>query len=63
MKTTKLNEALNLVYEMTADINGEYPVGLIRVRRLLEEVLADDVPHDDDDDYCYLGMEPPSPAA
>ena len=35
----KLQEALQRVNEMTADVDGRYPIGLIRVRRLLEEVL------------------------
>jgi hypothetical protein len=38
---TKLEQALTLCEEMTADIGGRYPIGLIRVRVLLEEVLAD----------------------
>lgn len=49
---TKLEEALRLCEEMTADIEGRYPIGLIRVRVLLEEVLTD-----------ADAEEPPKPAA
>jgi hypothetical protein len=37
---TKLDEALKLVNEMTADIEGRYPIGLLRVRRLLEDAIV-----------------------
>lgn len=44
----RLLECLELVNEMlaplTADVNGEYPVGLIRVRKLLLDVLAEQAP-------------------
>jgi hypothetical protein len=58
---TKLQEALKLCEEMCADVNGEYPVGLLRVRRLLEEVR--DECFLDEDDVAVLVDDPPMPAA
>jgi hypothetical protein len=37
----RLDEALQLVNEMTADIEGRYPIGLLRVRRLLVDAIAE----------------------
>lgn len=37
----KLQEALRRCEEMCADVEGRYPIGLLRVRRLLEEVLEE----------------------
>ncbi len=64
MNTVKLNEALQLVNEMTADVEGRYPFGLIRVRRLLEETLAEvnDQVEAWEDEVIELAEEPP-PAA
>jgi hypothetical protein len=56
----KLQEALKACEEMCADVNGEYPVGLLYVRRLLEEVIADCW---DEGDRAMLAEEPPLPAA
>jgi hypothetical protein len=57
---TKLQEALAIVEDICCDINGAYPVGLLRVRRLLKDVLAD---WWDEDDVAVLAREPPMPAA
>ncbi len=56
----KLQEALKMCEEMTADVEGNLPAGLLRVRRLLEEVIADcwDV-----DDVAMLAEQRPAPAA
>ena len=56
----QLQEALAIVEDICWDINGEYPVGLLRVRRLLGDVLAD---WWDEDDVAVLAEEPPMPAA
>ena len=56
----KLEEALAIVEDVCCDINGEYPVGLLRVRRLLKDVLTD---WWDEDDVAVLAEEPPMPAA
>jgi hypothetical protein len=59
---TKLLECLETVYEMTADVEGHYPVGLVRVRVLLEEVLACMPPSSivpDEDEMVELTAEPP----
>jgi len=62
----KLQECLTIVEEICCDVEERYPVGLLRVRHLLREVVAAEVP--DDGEMMYLGadpleMEPPSPAA
>ena len=57
---TNLQEALAIVEDICGDINGEYPVGLLRVRRLLKDVLAD---WWDEDEIVMLAEEPPTPAA
>lgn len=56
----KLEEALEIVNEMTADVEERYPVGLLYVRRLLEEVIAECW---DEDEIVELTEEPPQPAA
>jgi hypothetical protein len=43
-----------------ADVEGNFPVGLLYVRRILEEVIADCW---DEDDVAMLAEEPPMPAA
>jgi hypothetical protein len=57
---TKLQEALAIVEDICCDINGAYPVGLVRVRRLLKDVLADWWV---EDEIVMLSEEPPTPAA
>jgi len=54
----KLVEILELVNEMTADVNGEYPFGLIRVRHLVIELIAG---KPDENEVVYIGEKPPSP--
>jgi hypothetical protein len=56
----KLQEALMIVEDICADVTEEYPVGLVRVRRLLKDVLAD---WWDEDDVAVLVEDPPTPAA
>ena len=62
----KLNEALQVVNEMTADIDGAYPIGLLRVCRLLEDALAEWEEMvgewDMEDRVALAGEEPPSAA-
>jgi hypothetical protein len=62
----KLVEALQLVNEMCADIDGAYPMGLLRVRRLLEDALAEWEEMigewDMEDRVALAGEEPPSAA-
>ncbi len=55
----QLQEALGIVNEICADASEEYPVGLLGVRRLLQEVLAD---WWDEDDVAVLA-EPPAKTA
>lgn len=63
---TKLTEALQCVNGMTADVNGNFPIGLLRVRRLLLDAIAE---HDamigewDEEDVIALTGEQPLPAA
>jgi hypothetical protein len=74
---SKLEEALAIIDDITADVSGEFPVDLLRVRKLLRDLRAeafldpDDVailtPHGDGE-LMYLGAEPmqtepPQPAA
>lgn len=71
----KLTEALQIAYELTADIEGRYPISLIRIRFLLEQVLGDlrnaeplpfkPVPRSDDwnDEVIELTEESPQPTA
>ena len=56
----KLQQALAMCEEMCADVDGNYPVGLLFGRRLLEEVIADCW---DEDDVAMLAEEPSMPAA
>jgi hypothetical protein len=56
----KLQQALAKCEEICADVNGNYPVGLLYVRRPLEEVIAD---CRDEEDVAMLAEEPPLPAA
>jgi hypothetical protein len=37
----KLTEARDIVAEMMADVEGRYPIGLVRVGRILEELLEE----------------------
>jgi hypothetical protein len=37
----KPNEALDIVHELMADVEERYPIGLVRVRRLLQEAIAE----------------------
>lgn len=63
---TKLTEALRWIDGMTADINGDFPIGLYRVRRLLQEAIAEYdamVGEWDEDDRIELTGEQPRPAA
>jgi hypothetical protein len=57
---TKLQEALAIVEDICCDVNGAYPVGLVRVRRLFTDVLADCW---DEDEIVMMAEEPPTPAA
>lgn len=41
MMKAKLTEALRYVDEMTADVEGNYPFGLLYIRRLLQEAIAE----------------------
>jgi hypothetical protein len=62
----KLNEALQLCNEMCADIDGNYPIGLLRVRRLLEDAIAEwdqMIGEWDMEDRVALAGEEPPPAA
>jgi hypothetical protein len=61
MNAMKLTEALDIVNDICLDVEGNYPVGSLRVRRLLGEVLATD--GSVDEEVVYLGCEPPPPAA
>lgn len=56
----KVQEALRMCEEMCADVDGNYPVGLLYVCRLLEELIADCW---NEDDVAELAPEPPTPAA
>jgi hypothetical protein len=58
----KLTEALNITYELTSDIEGRYPIGLVRIRYLLEQVL-DGLSVAHDEEAVHLGEEPPPSAA
>ncbi len=51
----KLEECRDIVAESIGDVEGQYPIGLVRVGRLLEEVLAD---WWDEDDVAMLAEEP-----
>jgi hypothetical protein len=59
-------QALQLVNEMTADIDGAYPIGLLRVRRLIKDALAEFDSMigewDMEDRVALAGEEPPSAA-
>jgi hypothetical protein len=59
---TKLSEALWIVNELTADVEGRYPVGLLRIRRLLTEAISE---WDEmvGDRVALAGEEMPMPAA
>ncbi len=55
----KLREALTLVNELTADLEGNYPIGLLRLRRLIADVM-DEVEVGSESVH---GDETPPPAA
>jgi hypothetical protein len=62
----KLYEALQLCHEMCADIDGAYPIELLRVRRLIRDALAEFEAMigewDMEDRVALAGEEPPSAA-
>jgi hypothetical protein len=66
MMKAKLSEALDIVHELMADVEERYPIGLIRVRRLLQEAIAEYealTVERDLDDVATLAPERPDPAA
>ena len=63
----KLIEARDICAEIMCDVEGRFPIGVVRCHRLLEEVLAelDDKPWDWDDVITlpFNSEQQPDPAA
>jgi hypothetical protein len=53
----KLTECRDICHEIMCDLNGDYPIGVVRIGRLVEEMLAEWQEWDDDDvaalPYCF----------
>lgn len=62
----KLEECRDIVQEICCDIEGRYPISLVRVGRLIEEMLEEWREWDENDVATLLLCfpdEPPFPAA
>lgn len=52
----KLEECRDILHEITCDIEGRYPIGLVRVGRLIEELLEELDQQWDLDDVATLPL-------